>query len=96
MSSTEHQVREELDKAVSLVSTARRLLATGTMVDLAALEGKVRFVCSAIEELGRDLGQSLVPSMESLIADLDRLGAAISERAEPLGLPPRPRKKPYG
>ncbi len=78
-------VREELEKAVSLVTAARRLLATGTMVDLSALEGKVRFVCSTIEEMDRDEGLPLKPAMENLIAGLDRLAAAIRERQDPAG-----------
>lgn len=76
-------VREELDKAASLVLTARRLLATGTMVDLSALEGKVRTICEEVAALGREDGRPLVPAMEALIGALDRLEAAITERVDP-------------
>lgn len=76
-------VREELDKAASLVLTARRLLATGTMVDLSALEGKVRAVCEEVATMTREDGRPLVPMMETLIGDLDRLEAAIQERVDP-------------
>lgn len=79
-------VREELDKAASLVLTARRLLATGTMVDLSALEGKVRAICDQLVAMGREDGRPLVPVMETLIGDLDRLAEAIQERVDP---PPR-------
>ncbi len=82
--SAAEQVRQELEKAASLVTTARRLLATGTMVDLSALEGKVRFVCSALGGMDRDDGVALMPVMEALIKDLDRLGEAIRERSDPL------------
>lgn len=78
------QVREELEKAASLVTAARRLLSKGTMVDLSALEGKVRFVCSSLEDMDRTEGRPLLPAMQALISDLDRLGTAIHERAEPL------------
>lgn len=81
------QVREELDKAASLVLTARRLLATGTMVDLSALEGKVRVICEQLAGMKREDGRTLVPVMEVLIGDLDRLAAAIQERVDP---PPMP------
>ncbi len=77
------RVRQELEKASSLVGTARRLLATGTMVDLAALEGKVRMICRGVVDLGREDGQSLRPDMEALIADLDLLAAAIRDRYDP-------------
>lgn len=76
-------VREELDKASSMVVTARRLLATGTMVDLSALEGKVRAICEEVSAMPREVGQPLLPVMESLIGDLDRLAAAINERVDP-------------
>ena len=76
-------VREELDKAASLVLTARRLLATGTMVNLSALEGKVRAICDQVAAMTREDGRPLVPVMESLIGDLDRLAEAIRERVEP-------------
>jgi hypothetical protein len=76
-------VREELNKAASMVLTARRLLATGTTVDLSALEGKVRAICEQVAAMGRDDGRPLVPMMETLIGDLDRLEAAIMERVAP-------------
>ncbi|MGE5478222.1 MAG: hypothetical protein ACM3Q1_16325 [Bacteroidales bacterium] len=76
------RLREELDKAASLVLTAQRLLATGTMVDLSALEGKVRTICEQVSRMNREDGRPLVPAMETLIGDLDRLEAAIQDRVD--------------
>ncbi|CAA7612780.1 hypothetical protein [Magnetospirillum sp. UT-4] len=76
-------VAEELEKAASMVTAARRLLATGTMVDLSALEGRVRLICETLAAMEREEGQALLPVMERLIADLDRLAAAITERMDP-------------
>ncbi|CAA7624490.1 conserved hypothetical protein [Candidatus Terasakiella magnetica] len=76
-------VHEEIAKAASLVDTARRLLATGTMVDLSALEGKIRFICAAVAELGLEDGRGFRSGMEALIADLDTLAVAIRERYDP-------------
>lgn len=76
-------VSQELEKAASMVGTARRLLATGTMVDLSALEGKVRFICESLASMARDDGRALLPDMEALIADLDRLAEAVVERRDP-------------
>jgi hypothetical protein len=76
-------VQQELEKASSLVGTARRLLATGTMVDLAALEGKVKVICRGVIDLGLEDGKMLRPDMEALIADLDLLAAAIRNRYAP-------------
>ncbi|MGE5545758.1 MAG: hypothetical protein ACM33T_02590 [Solirubrobacterales bacterium] len=81
--STLAQVRDELEKAATMVGAARRLLATGTMVDLSALEGKIRFICESVVGLDRPDGQDLLAGMEALIADLDRLSQAIHERHEP-------------
>jgi hypothetical protein len=78
------RLREELEKAASLVTTAHRLLATGTMVDLSALEGKVRLICETLAAGAGDEGKSLRPGMEALIADLDRLAEAIRQRYDPL------------
>lgn len=78
-------VREELDKAASLVVTARRLLATGTMVDLSALEGKVRAICDQVAAMTREDGRPLKAALESLIGDLERLENAIHERVDPPG-----------
>lgn len=80
----DEQVRQELEKAVTMVSAARRLLATGTMVDLTALEGKVRFICETVAAMGRDEGRVMLPVMESLMADLDSLESAIRDRYEPI------------
>lgn len=80
----DEQVRQEMEKAVTMVSAARRLLATGTMVDLAALEGKVRFICETVAAMGRDEGRVMLPVMESLMADLDSLESAIRDRYEPI------------
>lgn len=77
------EVSQELRKAASMVGTARRLLATGTMVDLSALEGKVRFVCESLAAMEREDGRVLLPDMEALIADLDRLAEAVRERHDP-------------
>lgn len=80
----DEQVRQELEKAATMVSAARRLLSTGTMVDLAALEGKVRFICDTIGGMGRDKGRVMLPVIEALLADLDVLESAIRDRYEPI------------
>lgn len=76
-------VRDELEKTVSLVTAARRLLNCGTMIDLAALEGKVQGICQGIAGMEREDGKELLPLMERLLADLDHLAEAIGERMDP-------------
>lgn len=77
------QLAQELEKASSMVMTARRLLSTGTTIDLSALEGKIRGVCETVSGLPKELGQSMIPAMEKLIADLDRLAEMVGDRMEP-------------
>lgn len=79
--SREEWLRAELVKAASLVGTARRLLATGTMVDLTALEGRIRLICDGVTRLEQESGRALRPNMEALLADLDQLDAALRAAA---------------
>lgn len=76
---TTEEAREELAKVVSLVLTARRLVATGTLVDLSAIEDRVRVFCDAIEEMPREDGQVLLEDMRALIGKLDRLAADLQD-----------------
>jgi len=77
-------IREEVQKAASLVTTARRLLATGTMVDLSALESRIRQICNGCEKIGIETARAFRPALEGLIADLDRLSLALTEHHEPV------------
>ncbi|BAE49416.1 hypothetical protein [Paramagnetospirillum magneticum] len=86
MSTESDALRQELEKASTLVGTARRLLATGTEVDLAALEGRVRHVCGAVLGLERSEGVAFRPGLEALVADLDLLAAALTQRNNPTSL----------
>ena len=71
---------EDLARLASLVLAARRLLAGGTLVDLSAIEPRVRQVCEAVAGLPRDDGRTLVGELQSLIGKLDRLGEDIQDR----------------
>lgn len=66
-------VRVEVQKVASMVTTARRLLAGGTMVDLSALQGMVSGVCSRVGALPRDEGRQMRGGLESLLRSLDSL-----------------------
>lgn len=69
--------REELAKVSSLVVTARRLVAGGKLVDLSAIEERVRIVCQAVETMPREDGQVLVEDMQTLIHKLDQLASEL-------------------
>ena len=77
MSDLATEIWEELEKAVSLVTSARRVVSTGARVDLAALEGKFRYVCTAAESLQRGECKTMVSVMEGLIDDLDDLAHSV-------------------
>ncbi len=76
---TAEQAREELAKVSSLVLTARRLVAGGKLVDLAALGDRVRSICEAVAAMPREDGCSLVEDMQALVARLDRLASDLEE-----------------
>ena len=74
------EIREELVKVSSLAMTARRLLAGGKLVDLSALEERVRAVCDVVQAMPREQGQSLLDDMLALINKLDQLTRELEER----------------
>lgn len=79
MSSVE-EIREELAKVSSLALTARRLLAGGKLVDLQALEERVRVLCSTVVAMPKADGQSLLDDMRSLINKLDQVSGELELR----------------
>lgn len=72
--------REELAKVASLIGTAERLLAGGRLVELSAVEARVRDVCARVERMERDDGARLRDSIEGLIAMLGRLDGEVRRR----------------
>ena len=74
------QMREELAKVSSLVFTARKLLATGTLVDLSAIEERVRGVAEAVAEMPQEDGRTLLDDLLALMRRLDGLGEYLQEQ----------------
>jgi len=74
------EAREELAKVSSLVLTARRLVAGGTLVDLSALEERVRLICDTVQQMPREEGQELLDELQALIGRLDQLAGDLEER----------------
>jgi len=74
------EAREELAKVSSLVLTARRLVAGGTLVDLSALEDRVRLICETVQQMPREDGQELLEELQALIGRLDQLAGDLQER----------------
>ena len=78
---------DDLARLASLVFTARRLVAGGALVDLSAIEERVKEVCGTVVALPRDEGRGLVGELQSLIGKLDGLSEDLRERLERFGGP---------
>ena len=76
----QEEAREELAKVSSLVLTARRLVAGGALVDLSALEERVRTVCETVQRMRREEGQELLDELQALIGRLNQLAGDLEER----------------
>jgi hypothetical protein len=83
------QAREELAKVSSLVLTARRLVASGALVDLTALEERVRLVCESVQQMPVEEGRSMLDDLRALIGRLDSLAADLESRLAQLATLPR-------
>lgn len=76
------ETRQELEKVSSLVLAARRLLASGALVDLSAIQDRVGAVCDAVQGMPREDGQGLLDELLALIRRLDMLGADLKEQLD--------------
>ena len=81
------QTREELAKVSSLVLTARRLVAGGALVDLSALEERVRTVCETVQQMEREDGQGLLDELQALIGRLNQLAGDLEDRLSQMRSP---------
>lgn len=73
-------IRENVNKARSLVETALRLLDGGNIVDLSALNGRVVVLCEALDGMGKAVAQPLLPLLEQLVADMARMETVLRQR----------------
>jgi len=83
-STQQEEAREELEKVSSLVLTARRLVAGGALVDLSALEERVRAICETVQRMPVEEGRSLLDELHALIGRLNQLAADLEDRLSQL------------
>ncbi len=76
------EVLPEADKVTSLVTTARRLLAEQTMVDLSALDGKVRALCDSVRDVPPGDTAAVKAALTGILEDLDRLEEELTVQNE--------------
>ena len=81
---TEDLIREELEKAASLIAGARRLMAEGRSVDLSALEDRVRTITTAIQEAPTEIQEAYVEHLSVLVEVLDALENDLHSQNEAL------------
>ena len=76
------EVLPEADKLTSLVTTARRLLAARKMVDLSALDRRVRALCDSIRHAPPEDTTAVKAALTGILEDLDRLEAELTAQNE--------------
>ena len=76
------EVLPEADKLTSLVTTARRLLAEQRMVDLSALDKKVRALCDATRHVPPEDTAAVKAALANILEGLDRLEAELTAQNE--------------
>ncbi|MCH7487083.1 MAG: hypothetical protein IIC04_08865 [Proteobacteria bacterium] len=76
----------EIEKVTSLIAAARRLLAENKMVDLGALEGKVKELRAAIDGGAPDDLDAVKALLSAVVDGLDGLEAELTARHRRLNL----------
>lgn len=69
--------RAELAKVMSVVMTARRLMAEGTLLDLSAIEDRIRYVCLILGEAPATESLAVRDDAITLLDSLARLEEEI-------------------
>lgn len=77
-------VRQELEKAASLISGARRLMAEGRSVELGALEDRVRTITTTLHDMPADTQSRYKEHLEVLLEILDSLQTDMEDRHKAL------------
>jgi uncharacterized protein YicC (UPF0701 family) len=69
----ENTIRQELEKAASLISGARRLMAEGRHVNLNAMEERVRIITESVHAAPQEMAQHYKEHLQALLDALDAL-----------------------
>ncbi len=84
MNETVTDLAQETEKIATLIAAAGRHLAEGKMVDLTALENKVRALCQAIGEAPAGEARGLKGAIEAILRDLDGLEVELTDHLRDL------------
>ncbi len=88
---TRADVAHELARAASLVRAAEASVRRRKPVDIDPLNALVERACATSQGLPAHQARQLLPTMQALIGDLDRLDAALREHAQAMGGDAAPR-----
>lgn len=83
-SSVEKIIRDELEKAASLISGARRLMAEGRSVDMTALEERVRTITAAVQGAPVEVQGAYKEHLGVLVEILDALESDLESQHQTL------------
>jgi len=78
-------ILEEVDKVESVISTAQRLLTDGKMVDLSALEGKVKTLCERIADADLKDSNEVGNVLRAVLEKLEQLGDELVAQHDSIG-----------
>lgn len=78
------EVRQSIDRAATVVSTAHAMITDGKTVDLSGLDGDIAALCAEVTALPREQRLSLKMPLLGLIDGLDRLVDSIRMQHEKL------------
>jgi len=77
-------IEKEVAKVAAFIETARKHIVEDKMVDVVALEGKVKSLCNKINISGDEAAESVRPAIEKLREDLDVLDKELTSQFEKL------------
>jgi len=80
----EHIIRDELEKAASLITAAHSLMNEGRSIDLSALEERVRIITEAITAAPPEIATTFKESLGSLLKVLNALQADLEDQHKAL------------
>jgi DNA-binding transcriptional regulator YhcF (GntR family) len=70
----------EFEKINAIINRAFKLLESGEIVELSALEQKISHVCSSVVALPNQEQEELLPIMEEVLIQMDKLGSELTEK----------------
>lgn len=77
-------IESKTQKIAALINAARRLLADGQIVDLSALQGKVKELCLTIESNPPNEESGIKESVNEIILSLDSLARDVQSQFDGL------------